>query len=198
MSFWEFLVYAFTAGPAVAMPYGLQMMPWDEVLVSLILCYSLPMPLIFYLFRFFEKREDYKNRYVNRLMSLSKKEARSFARKMKNVMNSFLKNYGELGYEISLAFLAFAFGFIWAALVAYLLRLPKLRATFTIFAGVMAGLIFWYLVIKYSLHFLQPTTVTAVMLACAGIFFVYGYIRETSVLWKIGCKVGICKETQRM
>jgi len=102
-----------------------------------------------------------------------------------NIVNEFYKQWGDLGFYVSIAFLSFAFGFLWAAVIAYMMKLRRKAAYIAIAIGNIAGLIFWFLVAQGVLGFVDPLVFMLFVLFMSLNFFVYGEFRERSVLMRM-------------
>lgn len=183
--FLYFIGLAFTAGPAVAIPYALGAMSVAEIFFTLLLCYTLPLPLLFYVFGFFERRDDYKIRLLTKIVSFTKGEVRIFKHGADKVVDKLVDRWGERGYYVSFAFLSFAMGFIWAALIAHMLCVPRQRAYLSIAIGTMLGLAFWFAVVAFSIEFVNAYFFLILTLILALVFFVYGHMQENRMLHEI-------------
>lgn len=183
--FFYFIALAFTGGPAVAIPYALSDMPVGAIFLTLLLCYTLPLPLLFYVFGFFEGRDDYKIRLLNKIVSLTKGEIRRFTRSADRVVEKLVQKWGGMGYYVSFIFLSFAVGFLWAALIAHLLRVPRQRAYTAIAFGALLGLLFWFLVVLWSIEFVNVYFFVILVLCLAGVSFIYGHLHEIKTLREI-------------
>lgn len=151
-----FLLYAYSLGPAVAIPYGKLFMSSAEMFALLVALYIIPLPLIFSGLDVLDYESRYKHGLARRLASLSEKELRVAVQKADSWLQPFEKRIGHAGYYVALVLVAFATGFLWAAAVAYVFRINRRPAYAAIALGTVLGLLFWFGVVEIGLVIPAP------------------------------------------
>ena len=182
MSLLEFFILTFTFGPAAAVPYGLTFIDPGVIFVTLLFCYTIPVPVILYILTAFEQKEDYKNRIINEAVFLTKKQLFELRKISDSVTRVFYEWWGDLGYDIALAFLSFVLGFLWGTFLAFLMRLPKTRAYIAVFYGNLFGLIFWFAVAIGTIKMVDSSFFVIFFLFVSLYSYLYGKAREKRIL----------------
>jgi hypothetical protein len=182
MSVAEFFILIFTLGPAAAIPYGLTFLPAELIFIILLFCYTVPVPVILYVLKKFEEKEDYKNRIINEAVFLTKKQLFELRKISDQITKMFSDWWGDLGYDLALAFASFALGFLWGAFFAFLMRLPTRRAYFAIFFGNIFGLVFWFAISISTFNLVGPEFFIIFALFLSLYFYLYGKMREKRIL----------------
>jgi uncharacterized membrane protein len=182
MSLLEFFILTFTFGPAAAVPYGLTFIDPGVIFVTLLFCYTIPVPVILYILTAFEQKEDYKNRIINEAVFLTKKQLFELRKISDSVTKVFYDWWGDLGYDIALAFLSFVLGFLWGTFLAFLMRLPKTRAYIAVFFGNLFGLIFWFAVAIGTIKIVDSSFFVIFFLFVSLYSYLYGKAREKRIL----------------
>jgi uncharacterized membrane protein len=182
MSLLEFFILTFTFGPAAAVPYGLTFLNPGVIFVTLLFCYTIPVPIILYILTAFEQKEDYKNRIINEAVFLTKKQLFELRKISDSVTKVFYEWWGDLGYDIALAFLSFVLGFLWGTFLAFLMRLPKTRAYIAVFYGNLFGLIFWFAVAIGTIKMVDSSFFVIFFLFVSLYSYLYGKAREKRIL----------------
>jgi len=182
MSLLEFFILTFTFGPAAAVPYGLTFLNPGVIFVTLLFCYTIPVPIILYILTAFEQKEDYRNRIINEAVFLTKKQLFELRKISDSVTKVFYEWWGDLGYDIALAFLSFVLGFLWGTFLAFLMRLPKTRAYIAVFYGNLFGLIFWFAVAIGTIKIVDSSFFVIFFLFVSLYSYVYGKAREKRIL----------------
>jgi len=182
MSLLEFFILTFTFGPAAAVPYGLTFLNPGVIFVTLLFCYTIPVPIILYILTAFEQKEDYRNRIINEAVFLTKKQLFELRKISDSVTKVFYDWWGDLGYDIALAFLSFVLGFLWGTFLAFLMRLPKTRAYIAIFYGNLFGLIFWFAVAIGTIKMVDSSFFVIFFLFVSLYSYLYGKAREKRIL----------------
>ena len=182
MSLLEFFILTFTFGPAAAVPYGLTFLNPGVIFVTLLFCYTIPVPIILYILTAFEQKEDYKNRIINEAVFLTKKQLFELRKISDSVTRVFYEWWGDLGYDIALAFLSFVLGFLWGTFLAFLMRLPKTRAYIAVFYGNLFGLIFWFAVAIGTIKMVDSSFFVIFFLFVSLYSYLYGKAREKRIL----------------
>jgi uncharacterized membrane protein len=179
----SFFVLVYTFGPAAAIPYGLAFMPGELILVVLFFCYALPVPALLYMLNKLEFKNDYENKLMNEVVSITRKQIAGFRKMSNQIIETFIDWWGDLGYDIALVFISFALGFIIASIAAFLIKLPRKRAYVAIFCGNLVGLLFWYAVSVGMLEIGVDSTFFIILsLFLAITFYLYGQAREKRIL----------------
>jgi hypothetical protein len=186
MGLYELIATAYLIGPAAAITSGLGFMNASQLYVVLFISYTAPLPLVFYLLGYFDCLGKCQNRVRLAFAKINSYQMKASKNSSEWIFRKFNDMWGELGYDLSIMFLSFAFGFLWASVIAYAMRLNKRRAVIFITLGTVLGLNFWFAVTVFSLGFLDPKIITAVLLVFAAVSFVYGNFREKMVLRGIG------------
>ena len=182
MSLLEFFILTFTFGPAAAVPYGLTFLNPGVIFVTLLFCYTIPVPIILYILTAFEQKEDYKNRIINEAVFLTKKQLFELRKIADSVTKVFYDWWGDLGYDLALAFLSFVLGFLWGTFLAFLMKLPKTRAYIAIFFGNLFGLIFWFAVAVGTINIVDSSFFVIFFLFLSLYSYVYGKAREKRII----------------
>jgi hypothetical protein len=182
MSLAEFFILTFTFGPAAAIPYGLTFLDPTVIFVTLLFCYTIPVPIILYVLTAFEQKEDYKNRIINEAVFLTKKQLFELRKISDSVTKVFYDWWGDFGYDVALAFLSFALGFLWGTFLAFLMRLPKKRAYVAVFFGNLFGLIFWFAVAVGTISIVDSSFFIIFFLFVSLYAYLYGKAREKRIL----------------
>ena len=182
MSLLEFFILTFTFGPAAAVPYGLTFLDPGIIFVTLLFCYTIPVPIILYILTAFEQKEDYKNRIINEAVFLTKKQLFELRKISDSVTRVFYEWWGDLGYDIALAFLSFVLGFLWGTFLAFLMKLPKTRAYIAVFYGNLFGLIFWFAVAIGTIKIVDSSFFVIFFLFVSLYSYLYGKAREKRIL----------------
>jgi len=182
MSLLEFFILTFTFGPAAAVPYGLTFLDPGVIFVTLLFCYTIPVPIILYILTAFEQKEDYKNRIINEAVFLTKKQLFELRKISDSVTRVFYEWWGDLGYDIALAFLSFVLGFLWGTFLAFLMRLPKTRAYIAVFYGNLFGLIFWFAVAIGTIKIVDSSFFVIFFLFVSLYSYLYGKAREKRII----------------
>jgi len=182
MSLLEFFILTFTFGPAAAVPYGLTFLNPGVIFVTLLFCYTIPVPIILYILTAFEQKEDYRNRIINEAVFLTKKQLFELRKIADSVTKVFYEWWGDLGYDIALAFLSFVLGFLWGTFLAFLMRLPKTRAYIAVFYGNLFGLIFWFAVAIGTIKMVDSSFFVIFFLFVSLYSYLYGKAREKRIL----------------
>jgi len=182
MSLAEFFVLTFTFGPAVAIPYGLTFLEPGIIFLTLLICYTLPVPAIIYILNKFEEKEDYKNRLINEAVFLTKKQIFELRKISDQVTKTFIDWWGDLGYDIALAFLSFVLGFLWGAFFAFIMKIPRKRAYIAIFFGNLFGLVVWFAISIGTLNVVDTRFFIAFMLFLSLYSFLYAKFREKRII----------------
>ena len=182
MSLLEFFILTFTFGPAAAVPYGLTFIDPGVIFVTLLFCYTIPVPVILYILTAFEQKEDYKNRIINEAVFLTKKQLFELRKISDSVTRVFYEWWGDLGYDIALAFLSFVLGFLWGTFLAFLMRLPKTRAYIAVFYGNLFGLIFWFAVAIGTIKIVDSSFFVIFFLFVSLYSYLYGKAREKRII----------------
>jgi len=182
MSLLEFFILTFTFGPAAAVPYGLTFLNPGVIFVTLLFCYTIPVPIILYILTAFEQKEDYKNRIINEAVFLTKKQLFELRKISDSVTRVFYEWWGDLGYDIALAFLSFVLGFLWGTFLAFLMRLPKTRAYIAVFYGNLFGLIFWFAVAIGTIKIVDSSFFVIFFLFVSLYSYLYGKAREKRII----------------
>ena len=178
----QFFLLVFTLGPAAAIPYGMTFLNSTLMFLVLIVCYTLPVPVILYVLDRFEEKEDYKNRIINEAVFQTKKQIYEAKKISDQITKTFIDWWGDLGYDLSLAFISYALGFIIAAFVAFFMKLPRPRAYFAIFFGNLFGLVFWFAISIGTITIVRPEFFMIFALFLAFYFYIYGKAREKRVV----------------
>lgn len=186
-----FIALSYTLGPVVSIPYALQFLnltPLD-IFLYLSFLYLVMLPLIFQTFEFVGHRKLYRNNIIWKICRICDVKAEEEVKKVKKTGDSLIENFenrmGHLGFYIAIVAFTFLFGVFLAALLAYLLKVKRRRALWSISLGILFGNLFWVIVIAYSLprlHF------EFILLLLVIISLIYGRKREIDVLKKIGKK----------
>lgn len=182
MSLLEFFILTFTFGPAAAVPYGLTFLDPGVIFVTLLFCYTIPVPVILYILTAFERKEDYQNRIINEAVFLTKKQLFELRKISDSVTKVFYEWWGDLGYDLALAFLSFALGFLWGTFLAFLMKLPKARAYIAVFFGNLFGLVFWFAVAMGTIDIVDSSFFIIFFLFLSVYFYLYGKAREKRIL----------------
>jgi len=182
MGLWEFFFLIFTFGPAAAIPYGLVFLTPEIIFIVLAFCYTIPVPIILYALDALEGKEDYKNRLVNEAVFLTKKQLYQMRKLSDNIVKVFNDWWGDLGYDLALAFLSFALGFLVAAFAAFLIKIPRKRAYIAIFFGNIFGLIFWFAISIGTIKIFDSRFFMILSIFLAVYFYIYGKAREKRIL----------------
>jgi hypothetical protein len=182
MSLLEFFILTFTFGPAAAVPYGLTFLDPGVIFVTLLFCYTIPVPVILYILTAFEQKEDYKNRIINEAVFLTKKQLFELRKISDSVTRVFYEWWGDLGYDLALAFLSFVLGFLWGTFLAFLMKLPKTRAYIAVFYGNLFGLIFWFAVAIGTINIVDSSFFAIFFLFVSLYSYLYGKAREKRIL----------------
>ena len=182
MNIAEFFMLAMTFGPAAAIPYGLGFIDPTIIFITLLICYTLPVPAILHILEKFEKKEDYDNRIINEAVFLTKKQIFDLRKMSDQVTKVFHDWWGDLGYDLALAFLSFVMGFLWGAFIAFIMRIPKRRAYIAIFFGNIFGLIFWFAVAIGTIEIFDTSFFIIFIMFMTFYSYVYGRLREKRII----------------
>ena len=177
MQFTDFIVLAYLFGPAVAMPYGLTFMSLWDMLATLIICYSIPLPAIFYVLKKMDCEEC--SRPIKLMKRAADKPIRFSAESSEWIVNKLIKRFGNFGYVISIALLSFALGYLWATIVAYFFKFERKYAYLAIVSGTAASLLFWSTIAYYSINVISPSAFLAAALLLSIASFGYGKLKES-------------------
>lgn len=180
MQFTDFLVLAYLFGPAVAMPYGQTFMSFWDMITTLIICYSIPLPAIFYALKKIDT--DSTHRLVKLVKRATDKPIKYSAKSSEWIITKFNERFGHLGYMISLTLLSFGLGYLWATVVAYVFEFDRKNAYIAIVSGTLASLLFWSTIAYYSINVISPSTFLIATLLLSLASFVYGKARESEVI----------------
>ncbi len=180
----RFLLLAYTVGPAAAIPYASTHISMHWIFLSLFIAYTAPLPLLFFILDRFHYPSATKKHLIHRMIGKPVKKVKD-----KNLMNkiycSFEGKWGYLGHYFGLGSLAFAFGFLWVAILAYVLKLPRTRSYLAIGIGNIIGLIFWIFIIVQTKGFIKPKRVIIIVLLVTFLLFLYGEARKRKILKKL-------------
>lgn len=182
MSYLEFFALVYTFGPAAAIPYGLTFLDAWAIFFTLLICYMLPVPLLLHVLRKIDEKEDYKNRVINEAVFLTKKQIFEIRKISDQITRVFIEWWGDLGYNLALAFIAFSVGFIWAAVAAFIMKIPRKKAYMSIFFGTFAGLVFWFTVAITTIDVVSPLFFIILMLFFSLYSFIYAKMREKRII----------------
>ncbi len=180
----KFFLLTYTLGPAATIPYATSFLAMHWIFIILFIAYTAPLPFLFMLMDKFHYKTSAEERLLSKLIGHPVKKAKD-----KEIMNkvycSFVKRGGYLGHYIGVFAVAFTFGFLWAAVISYIMKLPRIRSFVSIGLGNIAGILFWIWIITQTKGFINPKWVIIIVLLTAFTFFLYGEIRERKVLEKI-------------
>lgn len=183
----KFFLLAYTFGPAAAIPYAMSSMAHVNLLLIflvLLIAYTAPLPIIFLILDKFHYSSVAKKSVFQRLIG-KQVEAAKDQKMMNNVYKSFVETWGYKGFYMALFTMTFAFGFLWSALIAYLLKLPRVRSYVAIGFGNLVGTLFWIFISVQTKAFIKPKWVIIIVILATVTLFLYGEIRERKVLKKI-------------
>lgn len=180
----EFFLLAYTLGPAAAIPYAIDLMNPGILFLTLFIAYTAPLPLLFLVLDRLNYRKSAEKHVLRRIAEKPIREAKGRSN-MHKIYESFVNKGGYMGHFLGLATLAFAFGFLWAALIAYVMKLPRFRSYIAIGFGNIAGLLFWIFITVQTKAFINPKWVIIIVLLVTLALFLYGEIRERKILKKI-------------
>ncbi len=177
MGFSKFLALAYTLGPAYAIPYATGFMSFHEIILSLIILYSIPLPLIFLIL---QKKPN--NRLTRGFLVIVKIPYKVTKKTAENITQLFEQKMGYHGYYASLIFISFSLGFLWAAVIAYLMNFHRKAAYLCILTGTIIGLLFWSAVTYFSLKIVSPTTLICIFLLISFLSFINSWMKEKEVI----------------
>ena len=180
MEFAYFIILAYALGPAAAMPYGIHFMSFWDMFITLIICYTVPIPALFYILKKMEGND--RSRIMKMMKKATDKPIKFSAKSSEWIMYKFHQRFGHIGYLMSLVFLSFALGYLWATAVAYVFEFERKRAYAAIITGTIAGLLFWSCVAYFSVNIISPSTFMLASLALALISFIAGKIQDQKVI----------------
>ncbi len=98
-----------------------------------------------------------------------------------DIMEFFEKKWAYLGHSVATIFMAFAMGFLWAAVFAYSFKLPRNQAYKSIAIGNILGLWFWIFLIDGFKNIIDPKFFILFFIFLAGFFWIYGEISERRI-----------------
>lgn len=183
----KFLLLAYTFGPAAAIPYAMSSMSHINlfwIFLALFLAYTAPLPLVFFILDKFHYPSVAKKNVFQKMLGKQVKAAKD-QKMMNDIYNSFIETWGYKGFYFGLFTLTFAFGFLWSTLIAYLLKLPRLRSYIAIGFGNLVGTLFWIFISIQTKAFIKPKWVIIIVILATVTLFLYGEIRERKVLKKV-------------
>ncbi len=189
-----FIALSYTLGPVVSIPYALQFLNLSslDIFLYLSFLYILALPLIFQAFEFVGHRKLYRNSMIQKICKVCNVTAENEAKKVRKTGDDLIENFenrmGHLGFYIAIAVFTFLFGVFLAAFFAYLLKVKRKRALWSISLGILFGNLFWVIVISYSLprpHF------EFLLLLIVILSLIYGRKREFEILKKISVKLNL-------
>lgn len=179
----DFLFLAYLLGPIAAIPYGLYSMHLSPALVYvyLSLVYILPLPLIF---KAYEYGGHYTKYYSDGIFKKFSKMTRSqITEVMSNgheIQEAFEQRLGHLGFYLAISVFTFLFGIFWAALFAYMLKVKRTEAIFSIAIGVFVGDAFWLIVTLNLLPMRTPLEILSYLVLL--FLLIYGRKREMEAI----------------
>jgi len=183
MFFLKLLAIAYSIGPLGALSYGIKYLEITQLILLLFISYTLPLPLIFYVFG---KTQKESNSLLIKTFTKITNTPISMMEKMTSaIVKKFRDKWGHFGYYLSLTFLSFAFGFLWASILAYLFGFERKRAYVAITLGTAIGLIFWSGIFYFSIKFITAEVVMIIALSASGASLLSGKIHEKRVLYEI-------------
>ena len=189
-----FIALSYTLGPVVSIPYALQFLHLSslEIFLYLSFLYILALPLVFHTFEFLGHRKFYRNSMIQKICKVCNVTAENEAKKVRKTGDDLIENFenrmGHLGFYIAIATFTFLFGVFLAAFFAYLLKVKRRRALWSISFGILFGNLFWVIVISYSLPKLHFEFMLLLIVLMS---LVYGRKREMDILKKISLKLNL-------
>ena len=177
------LAIAYSAGPLGAFAYGSKYFEISQLIFILFLSYTLPLPLVFYIFG--KTQHESNNIIIKTFVKVTNTPVEAMQKITKVIIEKFRNKWGHFGYYMSLAFLSFVFGFLWAAILAYLFGFERKRAYASIAIGTIMGLAFWSGVFYLSIKFITAELVFIIVLSASGASLLAGKVHEKQVLLSI-------------
>lgn len=170
------LTYLF--GPAIGLPFAGGEVDLALVAGLVLFLQALTAIVIFKILHFVDYGSQCKRHVINKICLFTEKEIVEVRKNADTLIDRFHRRGGHHGYYISLVFFSFAFGFVWAVVIAYSLKLRRRYSFIPILLGSSFSFAFWFLVLQYSLNFVTAEGFTMLSISMALLFFSYGRIRE--------------------
>lgn len=180
----KFFLLTYTLGPAAAIPYAIGEINLSLVLTILFISYTAPLPIMFFILDKLHYETSAKQHILKKILHHPVKKAKD-KKVMNRIYNSFVGKWGYIGHYLGIFTLAIAFGFLWAAIIAYLMKLPRLRSYIAIGLGNLVGILLWTFTIVQTKGFIKPKWVIITVLLVTFTLFLYGEIHEIKILRKI-------------
>jgi uncharacterized membrane protein len=187
MSFFtNFLLIAIVFGPGLAISYGLEEPIFQPAahLFTLLVIEIISIAVVYEILYFLPTDIRFKNMLLDRVANHIHKSRKNMVTSLDNISKLFKKNFGELGFDIALGLLSFAYGVYVSAAVAYALKVRLKRAMIAISLGALVSIIFWWLVAVYTLTY-APIMVFVVVTVLSIAFMIYGWTRENKIIERI-------------
>lgn len=172
-------------GPAIGLPFIGESPDVATVAGLVLFLQGLTVIVLFRVLQFVDYGSQCKRHLVNKICLFTEKELGEVRKNTDTLLERFHRRGGHHGYYLSLVFFSFAFGFVWAVVIAYSLRLRKIYSFIPILAGSSFSFAFWFYVIHYSLNFVTAEMFMVFSISMALIFFSYGRIREKQEIIKM-------------
>ena len=191
-----FIALTYALGPIASIPYALEFLRLSpaEIFIYLSLFYILALPLVFQAFEFVGHRKHYRSSMIQKICKTCNVTAENEAKKVRKTGDDLIENFenrlGHLGFYIAIAAFTFLFGVFLAAFFAYLLKVKRRRALWSISLGILFGNLFWVIVISYSLPRLHFEFIILLIVMMS---LVYGRKREIEILKKISTRLNLNK-----
>lgn len=178
----DFILAYLFFGPIVAIPLGLGILSWGEMLVQGIGSQIAALLIVHGTLQLAGYQKQHKRAIVEKFALLTKREVRVVRRNTEELTSKFYAHFGHFGYYLSLIFFSFALGVAWATVVAFALRLKTLLSAVFIIIGSVLAFLFWYVVIMQSLNYIAADAAFVVAVGLSFLLLFYGQLRERDVL----------------
>jgi len=191
----NFIILSYIFGPVISIPYAIEFLSYSplEIFIILSSLYIIILPFIFKIFEFLGHRKIYRGNIIKKVCKICGIKAEEEVQKIKKkgdiLIENFEKRAGHLGFYIAISVFTFLFGIFWATFLAYLLKVKRILAMWSISIGVLIGNSFWVLILTYSLSKLQLEFIQFILLLIFVFLLFYGRRREIKILKKISGKL---------
>jgi MFS family permease len=187
----EFIILSYLFGPAVAIPFAWDILPIWAVFLFILASHLIVLPLFFAIFSLAGYKDMGKRRVVRRISSGMNREIEEVRENTVEILELFTKRYsGFLGYYLAIVFISFSLGFGWAAVLAFSLKLPRLRSYIAILSGTILSFVFWYLVFLNSIQFIGARVMMLFGVMVGILLLFYGNVKENEAVENVAGKLG--------
>ena len=180
----EMFVFTYTFGPATAVPYAIHYWSKELIFAFLFACYAAPLPLLFMAFGKMGYIKRTKHKLLRKMARAGEKEFKKARKAPDRLLEAFDEHMGFGGQSLATVLMAFAMGFLWAAVFAYSFRLPREKAYKSILIGNAFGLVFWIFLIDQVSRFVHPHIFIVLVIMLAAASWLYGERSESKALAK--------------